>query len=180
MDDFVKSLKSGVSDGPKCQLLHEIFGTLLGLVCRDYISKKSSSISSSTAPTSPPQELPSSWGSIDDSIVEAEGASGSIDMLSSDGARREFEDALGDCSEDEVAAIFQWYKWMPGKWATGGVARFKYWEVALIGYVKDCGGRSRWKVCAEMMKGEPGEEVAEVMEDDDIGRKGGLSKSTSG
>ncbi|KAJ3283566.1 hypothetical protein HK104_010327 [Borealophlyctis nickersoniae] len=168
LDDFMKALAHRHT-APKAVLMSEAFGVLIAVCCRE-------------------------WGK----KIEAGGASGSSIPRTADSDSHYLETnpdaaaAADRCTEiynslpeEERAAVDQWWKWYPGRWATGyetqrgsytnllggrtgapHVGRLKAWEVALAGIVKDWISAERmpnkWRILARLLGGERDDHTAAV------------------
>ncbi|KAJ3040749.1 hypothetical protein HDV00_010506 [Rhizophlyctis rosea] len=154
-DDFLKALSHRGAD-QEVVLLSEAFGCVVAVCCREWSHR----LEDNSPPPNP---------SISDRLhvlqnPEAQAASDECAQL------------YVSFGEEEKAAVDQWWKWYPGRWATGyevrkgsymnllgtrtgpDVGRLKAWQVALAGIVKDWVGADRvpekFSVLAQLLTGE--------------------------
>lgn len=75
----------------------------------------------------------------------------------------------------ERLCIEQWFKWFPGRWATGyegqrvpsypSYMRMKAWEVALLGYLRCCELENRNDLVKMLLEGRPSTETDQIEEE---------------
>ncbi|KAJ3149718.1 hypothetical protein HK101_002022, partial [Irineochytrium annulatum] len=154
LDDYQKALTSRPPN-PRSLLLAEAFGSLTHLACDEW------------SRPSPARRL------IADVTADAHDGADEAEKAHRAQVLARFE----QFSEDEKAAIEQWWKWYPGRWADKAeangarknsadedakrvFARLRAWEVALAGYlmyaVRAEGWATKWKVLAALVAGMDG------------------------
>ncbi len=190
-DDFMGSLCHH-SPSPGANLMDEIFGSLLGVVCKESISRSDSTtgVNPYLSPL-PTKDENGRWHEDNDLSILIDKVMSSQDQL----------------NQSEQVAINFWYKWQPGRWlpATkkrkrsndygriGAISshprdRLKAWPVALFGFVRDWfqdfeGGKLKWTVLNQLLgliDGAVVEEVENIKETtakSNISEEGTLTKS---
>ncbi|KAJ3013670.1 hypothetical protein HKX48_005624 [Thoreauomyces humboldtii] len=147
---FVRALSTRSGEAPP-PLLCEIFAALLHIICGDY------AVRADDAET-PPVHLETVHATSDD-----------VDL---DPYSEATQDAMADYrkmyaafTDDEQAALDQWWKWAPGRWSRGGegggpkgapdVGRLKAWEIVLAGVVRDVADvdvlEDKWSILVRLL-----------------------------
>ncbi|KAI8821869.1 uncharacterized protein EV422DRAFT_435696 [Fimicolochytrium jonesii] len=181
--DFISSLSSTTLDGPS-SLVNEAFACLLRVACNEYGFKVGDM---DTPPVHPEAKAAITL------VADDQSAEGLLPTVTPETrtAMEQYAATYSTFTDDERAALDQWWKWEPEKWnrevPTGkrgataaaqqqlkegpSLLRLKAWQIVLAGALRDCASiesvPDKWPILAKLLCGEHhGEDVEDEMEID--------------
>ncbi|KND02885.1 uncharacterized protein SPPG_01966 [Spizellomyces punctatus DAOM BR117] len=177
LDEFIKSLSHQAAH-PRAVLIHEAFGSLLAVACQEWSNK----LDASATHVIPIPDFAS--------IDPTKATPGELFLLDKREAVEQYKAVYQALTDDEKAALDQWWKWEPGRWSTGyesqkvnaygsgkqgpGAGRLKAWEIVLAGVVRDWLQLERfprkWAIVSHLLGGlrQQEDQVDVTDEQDDI------------